>query len=65
MTKHDKTVQVLRIAKFERFGQLDKFEKIWIDLEKFEKIEMIRNRKHLATLGHNLLSVLLNISFLK
>ena len=61
----NKSGQVQRIAKFERFEKLDEFEKIWIDLEKFEKIEMIRNRKHLATLGHNLLSVLLNISFLK
>ena len=34
--------QVLRIAKFERFGKLDKFKKIWIYLEKFENIDMIR-----------------------
>ena len=24
-------------------------EKIWIDLERFEKIDMIRNRKHLGS----------------
>ena len=30
-----KTGQALKIAKFERLGKLDKFEKIWIDLEIF------------------------------
>ena len=33
LTKNEKNGQVLRIAKFERFGKLDKFEKIWIDLD--------------------------------
>ena len=33
-----KTGQVLRIVKLERFGKLDKFEKILIDLERFELI---------------------------
>ena len=32
--------KVLRIAKFERFGKLDKFEKIWIDLKKLICLEI-------------------------
>ena len=35
-----KTGQVLRIAKFERFGKLDKFEKIWIDLKTLISLEI-------------------------
>ena len=36
----------LRIAKFERFGKLDRFEKIWIDLKKliWFEIESIGSR---------------------
>ena len=41
-----KTGQALRNAMFEKFGKLDKFEKILIVLERFEKIDMIRSRKH-------------------
>ena len=55
-----KTGQALRNAMFEKFGKLDKFEKILIVLERFEKIEYDQKQKALARdLGLNLFSVLL------